>query len=108
MKAIVTIVINAIPILLMIGLIPFVRNDVWLSGIYILIIVAALLVKREKNDLAVLAFGFIGLTVSELFFISTGVETFNRQSLFGVMPFWLPILWAYAFVVIKRGVEAIG
>jgi hypothetical protein len=41
---------------------------------------------------------------SEYFFISTGVETFARNSLFGLMPLWLPFLWAYAFVVIKRAV----
>jgi hypothetical protein len=40
----------------------------------------------------------------EYLFISTGVETFNRNSLFGIMPLWLPLLWAYAFVAIKRSV----
>ncbi len=44
---------------------------------------------------------------SEYFFISTGVETFIRNSLFGVMPLWLPILWGYGFIAIRRGVEAL-
>ena len=42
------------------------------------------------------------MIVSEYLFISTGVETFNRNSLFGLMPLWLPFLWGYAFVVMKR------
>jgi len=86
----------------MIGLIPLVRNDYILTGIYALIIVSTLTVKKDKNDLLVLVFGFFIMTASEYLFISTGVETFHRNSLFGLMPLWLPFLWAYGFVVIKR------
>ena len=88
----------------MIGLIPIVPNDYVLTFVYIIIIIVAFSVKREKSDFSVFLFGFIVLTISEFFFISTGVETFIRHSLFGVMPFWLPFLWAYAFVAIKRSV----
>jgi hypothetical protein len=49
-----------------------------------------------------LGFGFIFMTLSEYLFISTGVEVFERDSLFGLMPLWLPFLWGYGFVVIKR------
>ena len=38
----------------------------------------------------------------EYFFIKTGVKTFNRNTLFNIMPLWLPFLWAYVFVAIKR------
>lgn len=86
----------------MIGLIPIILNDVLLSGIYILFIIGTLVVRREKKDGVFLAFGFIGLSLSEYFFISTGVETFHRQTLFGIMPLWLPILWAYAFLIMRR------
>ena len=86
----------------MIGLIPLVKNDYLLSAIYCLCILALLFIKREKNDLLALAFGFIGITLSEIFFVSTGVETFLRNSFFGLIPLWLPFLWAYAFVTIKR------
>jgi len=33
------------------------------------------------------------------------VETFVRNSLFGLMPLWLPFLWGYGFVAIKRGIK---
>ncbi len=107
MKAISTILYNAVPIIVMIGLIPLVTNDFTLSGIYIFIIGVSLYIKREKNDFVIFAFGFLGLLISEYFFISTGVETFNRTSLLGVMPLWLPILWGYAFIAIKRGIVAL-
>ena len=44
------------------------------------------------------------MILSEAFFISTGVETFTRTSLLGIMPLWLPVLWGYAFVAIKRAI----
>ena len=98
------IILNAIPILVMIGLIPLFRNDYVLTGIDAAIIIIALLIKRERNDLLVLVFGFFIMIASEYLFISTGVETFQRNSLLDLMPLWLPFLWAYGFVAIKRSV----
>jgi len=50
-------------------------------------------------------FGFITMIVFEYLFVSTGVESFVRNSLLGIMPLWLPFLWGYGFVAIKRSVE---
>ncbi len=91
------------PIFFMIALIPYVRNDFLLAGIYIAIIAISSL-RYGRHDLLFLVIGCLVLFVSEYFFISTGVETFERTSLLGVMPVWLPLLWAYVFVAIKRGV----
>lgn len=96
-----------IPILIMIVLIPLVTNDFYLALIYIIIIAASLKIKRQKGDFLFLIFGFIAMTLSEAVFISTGVETFERNSLFGIMPIWLPFLWAYAFVVMRRSLKII-
>lgn len=97
--------LNAIPILVMIGLIPIVRNDYLMTIVYAVIIIIALFIKYEKNDLSILLFGFVIMIVSESIFVSTGVETFVRNSLFGLMPIWLPFIWGYGFVAIKRGVQ---
>ena len=100
--------LNAIPILIMIGLIPLVKNDYLLTVFYIGIIVLSLIViKSRKNDLVAFIFGFVVITFFEYIFISTGVETFTRNSLFGVMPLWLPFLWAYGFVAIKRSIKVL-
>lgn len=99
------ILLNAIPVVLMIGLIPLVSNDYFLVCIYILAAMAAFIIRRERNDCIAYGFGLVVITISEYFFISTGVETFVRHSLFGIMPIWLPFLWAYAFVVIKRSLR---
>ncbi len=86
----------------MILLIPLVKNDYVLTGFYVGIIMISLLVKYEKKDILFLIIGFVIMMISEGLFISTGVETFNRNSLFNLMPVWLPFLWAYAFVAMKR------
>lgn len=100
--------LNAIPVLVMVGLIPWVTNDYILTLIYIIIIVVSLVIKRTSNDLLILAFGFFIMIASEYLFVSTGVETFVRNSLFGLMPLWLPFLWGYGFVAIKRSVEILN
>lgn len=89
----------------MIGLIPLVADDYLLAGIYAAIILAAFAIRRERYDITVCAFGLVIMILSELLFVSTGVETFVRNSLWGVMPVWLPLLWGYGFVAIKRSVR---
>ena len=86
----------------MIALISFIKNDYYLTAIYFAIIVLSLIIHYEKKDYIFLILGFVIMIISEFFFIKTGVETFNRNSLFGIMPLWLPFLWSYAFVAIKR------
>jgi len=104
-KNILKILKEIILILLMIVLIVFIKNDYLLSGVYFVVIIVSFLIKYEKKDLLFLIFGLIIMTIFEYIFIKTGVETFNRNSLFGIMPLWLPILWAYAFVAIKRAIN---
>jgi hypothetical protein len=87
----------------MIGLIPLIKNDYLLTVIYIAIIIISLnITKYSKDDIHVLACGFFIMIISETIFIKTGVEVFVRNSLFRIMPLWLPFLWAYGFVAIKR------
>ena len=103
-KKIFGVILNTLPIILMVALIPFVNGDYVLTALYILIIAASLSIKREPKDFLFLIFGFFIMTISEYIFTSTGVETFNRMSIFGLMPVWLPFLWGYAFVAIKRAI----
>lgn len=92
----------------MIGLIPLVSNDYVLSALFLLIIIVSLVIRRRPLDLTAFVAGAVLMTLSEYLFVSTGVETFTRNSLFGIMPLWLPILWAYGFVAIKRIVYILG
>lgn len=107
-KIIKSLVLLSIPALVMISLIPFVANDYQLTAIYILFIAITLIFKREPRDLPALFFGLIIITFFEFIFVKTGVETFSRKSLFGAMPLWLPVLWAYGFILIKRGLNILN
>lgn len=100
--------LNALPVLAMIALIPSVADDYVLTLVYAVIILIALAVKRTPHDLTVLLFGFVMMILFEYIFVSTGVETFQRRTLLGAMPLWLPFLWAYGFVAIKRSVEVLS
>lgn len=86
----------------MVFLIPIVEDDYLLTGIYIAIIIALFSFKKERKEILIFTLGFFSMIFFEYIFISTGVETFLRNSLFGIMPLWLPFLWGYGFVVIKR------
>lgn len=102
---ILNIFLNVIPILVMIRLISVIQNDYLLTVIYIGIIIISFFIKKEKGDVFIFFFGFFAMIISEMVFISTGVETFVRNSLFGLIPLWLPFLWGYGFVAIKRGLK---
>jgi len=92
----------------MIILIPFVKNDYLLAAVYVLITVVFFLVKYESKEYIYFLFGFVVITFFEWVFVSTGAEIFQRRSLFGIMPIWLPIIWAYSFVAIKRSIVIIN
>ncbi|TSD00418.1 MAG: hypothetical protein Athens071425_617 [Parcubacteria group bacterium Athens0714_25] len=95
---------NLIPITLMVGLIPIIANDYVLLLAYVFVISISFWIKYEKREYVYFSFGLVIMVFSEWIFVSTGVETFTRNSLLGVMPIWLPVLWAYAFVAMKRAV----
>ncbi len=105
MQKIYSIILNALPVILMVGLIPFIKDDYLLTLVYTILIVVLFFIKYEKSDLYIFIFGFLIMVLSEYLFISTGVEVFLRNSLFGLMPLWLPFLWGYGFVAIKRSVK---
>jgi len=89
-------------IVAMVGLVVFVKNDSVLTVIYSGIIVATITIKKERADLLILMVGFLGALIGEFLFIRTGIETFNRTSFMGIMPPWLPFLWGYIFLAMKR------
>ncbi|MDE2001564.1 MAG: hypothetical protein KGI60_03310 [Patescibacteria group bacterium] len=96
--------LNALPVVIMIGFIPLVPNDYLLTAIDALVIAALLGARRAPKDGRVFLLGVGVMLFFEYIFVSTGVETFSRQTLLGVMPLWLPIVWGYAFVAIRHSV----
>jgi hypothetical protein len=99
------IIYEAVPIIFMIALIKFIQNDIFLLLTYIAIIAVSFSARILQDDYIFFTFGFIAMTITEMYFISTGVETFKRNSLLGFIPVWLPFLWGYAFVAMKRAIS---
>jgi len=97
--------LNSIPLLVMVGLIPLISNDFVLMAVFGLVISVSFLVKRQKNEWLIFIAGFLLMIFFEYIFILTGVEVFYRNTLFGIMPIWLPFLWAYGFVAIGRATK---
>lgn len=91
-----------LPILIMIGLIPVIKSDWLLVAIDAILILTLFLIRLEQHELTIFVASAIIITFFEALFISTGVETFTRNSLFGIMPLWLPLLWGYSMVAAKR------
>lgn len=89
-------------ILIMLSLISSIRNDYLLTAVYGVFIALVLISKKERADFLFLILGFFGVILGEYFFVRTGVEIFNRNSLFGIMPLWLPFLWSFIFLSMKR------
>jgi hypothetical protein len=102
-----TIAASMLVVAFMVALIPFIKNDYFLSLVYLVIICAAFLFRYERGEATLLFLGAAIMFIFELLFISTGVETFNRTTLMGKMPVWLPVLWGFGFVHIKRVVKAL-
>lgn len=102
-KGIFKIFLNFIPIFLMIGLIPLVKLDLVLTSFFAVIIVISFLIRYEKNEYIYFLIGFILMFIFEYLFIATGVEVFEKATVLAI-PFYLPVIWGYGFVVIKRGV----
>ncbi|MBL7022379.1 hypothetical protein ISR92_03625 [Patescibacteria group bacterium] len=107
MKKLYSILLYFILIAAMVLLIPIFRNDYILSAVYIFITAIFFILNYKKNDILFFLFGLIAMTASEYIFISTGVEKFERISLFGIMPLWLPILWAFSFVIMRRAITVL-
>ncbi len=89
----------------MMWLITRINDDYILTAVYAVMIIISFIIKREKKEVMVFFFGFFVMIIAEFIFVSTGVETFIRNSLLGIMPLWFPFLWGYCFVAMKRGIK---
>ena len=98
---------SMLPVVVMIALIPLVRNDIVLAVIYTLFILVTLAIRQDRKDLVLLGVGLVIPTIGEILFVATGAEVFTRDVLIFGIPLWLPLLWGYVFVMMRRGVAAL-
>lgn len=96
------IILELIPIIVLITVIPIAKNDFYILVSYIILIAVFLRLKYEKNEYKILIGGIVFMALFEYLFILTGVETFKNKTLFNIMPIWLPLLWGYGMIAMRR------
>ena len=62
------IALNFVPIVVMIALIPIIKNDHLLAVVYLIIVAVSLFIKRDEKDFLVFFLGLVMLTISETIF----------------------------------------
>ena len=95
--------IQLIPLFIVFIIMIFVNSEILYTILIILLIIASFLIKYYPGEWKILVLGFLLAIIFEVVFglISYRLQHWEQDSLFGV-PYWLPFLWAYGFVYIRR------
>ena len=79
----------------------FIKTELPITGLA-LVFSTLLLWRREKGEGALYVFGmFMGLIIEVGLGQIARTQHWEYASLFGV-PYWLPLIWGYGFVVMRR------
>jgi len=102
-KTFVPIFLETLPLLIGIFLTYlFWKNNIILLAVYLIAILIILKIKYQRGDLFALCYGFIiGLLVETVGASVSRYQSFANPDFLGI-PMWLPVVWAYGFVLMKR------
>ena len=80
----------------------FWKNSLLLTFIYLSTILALFLVNYRQGDFFAFFFGVVlGFAIEVFATDITHIHTFAYSDFFG-MPMWMPIVWGYCFLLMKR------
>jgi len=78
------------------------KHNVLLSVLFIIIIIVVLEVKYQPGDFQTLLYGLVaGFIIEVTGNYIIGYQQFTNPNFLGI-PIWLPVAWAYGFMVMKR------
>lgn len=102
-KTLIPIFLETLPLLIGIFLTYlFWKNNIILLAVYLIAISIILKIKYQRGDLSALFYGFIiGLIVETIGTSVSHYQSFANPDFLGI-PMWLPIVWAYGFMLMKR------
>ena len=97
-------VIHSLPLMLGFVVSGFLwRSNILLLGIYIVVIILLILVgKDRKTEIYIQIYGMVaGFVIEAIGTSISGYQSFTNPDFFGI-PYWLPVVWGYGFIVMKR------
>lgn len=84
------------------------RNSMLLFLVYLILTVGLILWRRDKKEFIIFGYGIlIGFIVETIGTQISGYQSFTEPDFLGI-PLWLPIVWGYGFVAMKRIGDAIS
>ena len=96
------IILELVPIaLIMIFVFLFYLNNLILTLLILAVIIVSLLVNFQKHEVWIMIIGTPIIMIIEYLLVRSGAESFSNPVVFG-LPIWLPFIWAYGLVVMKR------
>lgn len=96
------IIIQLIPLFLMLVIFLITQKEMFVSLGVVLLIGMTLLIHYEKNEWKVIILGIIiGLAFEIGGDLIYKAQYWKNGSFFGI-PYWLPIMWGYGFLLIRR------
>lgn len=80
----------------------FWRNNFLLFVIYIFLILLLIYIHKDKSELVIFIYGVVIGTIIEVIGTQiSGYQSFAKPD-FGGIPVWLPVVWGYGFIAMKR------
>ena len=80
----------------------FWKDNVLLFIIYLVLTLGLIYFHKDKTEFVIFAYGIlIGVIVEVIGTQISGYQSFTKPN-FGGIPMWLPIVWGYGFVAMKR------
>ncbi len=80
----------------------FWQNSIVLLTLYLTLTLGLIYLHKDKSELIIFAYGIvIGTLVEILGTQVSGYQSFTKPDFRGI-PMWLPIVWGYGFIAMKR------
>lgn len=76
-------------------------KNILLSILFGLVILGLLSKKYNQRELMLVLIGLVAGAAIELIAVRIGFESYHKPT-FGGIPLWLPLMWAYASLIIWR------
>lgn len=101
-KKILEIAKNSLVLFAMLIIFYFIKSEMWITIAMLALILISFKIRYEKGEWKIIVFGLI---LGFLFEIAGDavykLQNWNHNLLFGI-PLWLPLMWGYGFVLIRR------